>query len=119
MHLCAGDRVQPRADCGLFERFKSPISIERCIRREIKDRGDHSKRSHSKQSHQVNSLKHQTGSRGHQLLRKNVKFTFLLVLHIVGEKQEYSSPSSLAVTGLGAPLNNSVLKRRYISLQNE
>src|SRR6218665_822213 len=30
-----------------------------------------------------------------------------------------SSPSSLAVTGLGAPLSRSVLKRRYISLQNE
>ena len=30
-----------------------------------------------------------------------------------------SSPSSLAVTGLGAPLSSSVLKRRYISLQNE
>ena len=29
-----------------------------------------------------------------------------------------SSPSSLAVTGLGAPLSSSVLKRRYISLQN-
>ena len=30
-----------------------------------------------------------------------------------------SSLSSLAVTGLGAPLSSSVLKRRYISLQNE
>ena len=30
-----------------------------------------------------------------------------------------SSPSSLAVTGLGAPLSSSVLKRRYISLPNE
>ena len=29
-----------------------------------------------------------------------------------------SSPS-LAVTGLGAPLRGSVLKRRYITLQNE
>jgi len=28
-------------------------------------------------------------------------------------------PSSLAVTGLGAPLSSSLLKRRYISLQNE
>ena len=30
-----------------------------------------------------------------------------------------SSPSSLAVTGLGAPLSSSVLKRCYISLQDE
>ena len=30
-----------------------------------------------------------------------------------------SSPPSLAVTGLWAPLSSSVLKRRYISLQNE
>ena len=30
-----------------------------------------------------------------------------------------SSPSSLAMTGLGAPLSSSVLKRGYISLQNE
>ena len=29
------------------------------------------------------------------------------------------NPYSLAVTGLGAPLSSSVLKRRYISLQNE
>src|SRR6218665_2562402 len=29
------------------------------------------------------------------------------------------SPSSLAMTRLGAPLSSSVLKRRYISLQNE
>ena len=29
------------------------------------------------------------------------------------------SPSSLSVTGLGAPLSSSHLKRRYISLQNE
>ena len=30
-----------------------------------------------------------------------------------------SSPSSLNMTGLGVPLGSSVLKRRYISLQNE
>jgi len=33
--------------------------------------------------------------------------------------KNYGCPSSLAATGLGAPLSNSVLKRRYISLQNE
>jgi len=30
-----------------------------------------------------------------------------------------SSPSFLSVAGLGAPLSSSLLKRRYISLQNE
>jgi len=49
-----------------------------------------------------------------------VELDFLLdgppfkILHL-----PFKSPSSLAVTGLGVPLSNSVLKRRYISLRNE
>jgi len=31
----------------------------------------------------------------------------------------YVSPSILSVAGLGAPLSSSLLKRHYISLQNE
>ena len=41
---------------------------------------------------------------------------------LFGEKEMNKSVSSaafLSVAGLGAPLSSSLLKRRYISLQNE
>jgi len=60
-----------------------------------------------------------------QSLKTNPEIILLLDIYIMQLQQTISaapvihSPSFLSVTGLGAPLSSSLLKRRYISLQNE